>query len=129
LKKIKTVEEILEEKRRNRIPVDKEMPPVPEVKIKLTLWEWLNYKKSYIGVGLIVFGKVSQGITALVFPPAVAISEAIFYAGCGMTGVGIGHKLIKGKKEAGSKGQKPWWEHLILILIAIAKQFAKKGGQ
>jgi len=114
--------------RKQKIPIDKPFPEVGETKIKLNLWEWLDYKKSLIGIGLIILGKVSQGILALTIPPAAVIGEAVFYAGCGMTGIGIGHKLIKGKKEAGSQGTKPWWEYLILILIEIAKQFAKKGG-
>jgi len=89
-------------------------------------WAWLNYRKFYIGGGVLAVG----WICTLINP---AIGEALKVAGYTIAGGGILHKGIKatGKflKKKKEKGEVEWWEAVIMVIIEIIKQFKNKKHQ
>ncbi len=90
------------------------------------LWMKLNYKKAYIGLGLMASGKLLQGIGLLGLPFLVPIGEGVFYTGSAVLGGGVLHKVFKAEKEVkGKTDGNPWWERLLFLLIETLKQFKK----
>ena len=120
-KKIVTVEEMLAEKRKKKIPVDKMKPKVPEVKIKENFgwkaWFFLNEKKTAIGAVSLLAGGLFAG----------PVSSVLKIIGIVFTGTGVTHKAQKSLNEKTS-GEKINWGELLQKLWKFIKSIFTKGG-
>ena len=121
-KKIKTVEEILAEKYKKKIPVDKLMPNVPElpqpkVSIFNRTWAFLDKKKTVIG-----FIAETAG-TFLIGGKVGAILQIV---GALFGSVGVTHKAEKVLNKATS-GEKIQWGKIIQKILNFFKTLLKKG--
>ena len=100
-KKIKTVEEILEEKRHSKIPVDRMMPEVPEApQPKVSIWNrialTIHKKKEPIGNSLYAAGEVAGGFWGFILK--------------------VAGRIIAGTKKATEKAKektKTFWQKII----------------
>ena len=121
-KKIKTVEEILAEKYKKKIPVDKLMPNVPElpqpkVSIFNRTWAFLDKKKTVIGGVSFIAGDLLVG---------GKVGAVLKIIGMVFSGVGLTHKAEKVLNEKTS-GEKINWGEIIQKILNFFKTLLKKG--
>ena len=121
-KEIKTVEEILAEKRAKKIPVDKFEPNVPElpqpkVSIFNRTWAFFDKKKTVIGGVSFIAGDLLVG---------GKVGAVLKIIGMVFSGVGLTHKAEKVLNEKTS-GEKINWGEIIQNILNFFKTLLKKG--